>query len=26
VGNTIYSKAQAGWGSWVRLAGFGPTD
>ena len=26
VGNTIYSKAQAGWGSWVRLAGFGPND
>ena len=26
VGSTIYSKAQAGWSSWVRLAGFGPND
>lgn len=26
VGNTIYSKAQAGWSSWVRLAGYGPND
>ena len=26
VGNALYSKAQNGWASWVRLAGFGAND